>query len=132
MARVLSMADLDRYEHIELKAVVTICLVLLGAGCVGQYHLEYLPFRTPAPRTTRPELLPGPPARTYREIGLFESYARTDGKEDAMRAEMIVRAGELGCDALVEVPTPKTASAPRTTCPDPPPLLRAVCIQWLP
>jgi hypothetical protein len=65
-------------------------------------------LRPTSPETI--EILDGTPARAHEAIGTVHAHCRTNWlaalfncREDAMRQELRVRAGELGADAVVSL-----------------------------
>ncbi len=114
MSRTVATAD-------AIVRAVAIGAACLAPGCFSRmWHVDYLEIT---------------PERSFRELGVFEghsAYGFGSAKltREEMQEEMLSRAATVGCDALIELPSPATASSPRKACSDPPPLVLAVCVQW--
>lgn len=130
MSRTVAAAD-------AILRAVAIGAACLAPGCFSRmWHVDYLEITRGAPR---PEAsvawLAAPPERPFRELGVFEGHSAygigsAELTREEMQEEMSSRAATVGCDALIELPSPMTASSPQEACSNPPPLVRAVCVQW--
>lgn len=113
-----------------------IALLLCGSGCASaHYYTTYLSIDSGHHRHSHVAYLTTPPTRTFHELGVFDAYSRHSllgDMREAMRRSIVEQAADAGCDALVELPTPSVGSSARAACTDPPPRIRALCIEWEP